>query len=311
MQKIVASMAGQISLPQSLKAVAPTITTQSAPHPQPEDQVQIGAQVASGGDHPVRAPEITAPAVAEVVSPEAPKGPNAPVVTLTATESVPPEVERAATILNNAPLYRDQVGAQYVTDLVPQVPEEFRGWLRELQPLLVDKGGQTAATGRDPYHLLGLQMKSLSLAMLMAETQAQIADAQGQSPDRQQLLRQELQHQFDATAYCQLASPELLNEISSRQPPPDAQWSGKWFCEQLRQALGRPPQTEASPLQKVVECHPDLLSQSAQALPGSAATWTQVMSTTSGYLAHMNDVMGAENQAAQTLLKYQNGQPLI
>lgn len=274
----------------------------------PQDQADIQGRLPSSAClSPTPAVEVT-PAVA----PSLPAAQASEVPGVLAVEqkpNLPEEVERSLRVLENAPHYRQQVGGEYISSVVPQVPSAFKPWLRGLQPLVAGQAGDAPQTGKDPYHLFGLQLKTLSLAALMAETQAQMARAQGQECSVESLFRQELQHQFDSQAYCQVASPEMLEEIASTPTPPEAQWSGGWFCQQLRDRLGRPPQIEPGPLQRLVDGDPQLVTASASRLEGTAASWTAVVQTTSGYLGHLNDVMGAERNAAEIVTRFTAGTP--
>ena len=292
---------------QPSRSVAPSLPRSPMAPPAPRESESLPQDAVTLQGAPVATPAPQTQIQGEVQTEPAAVTPNnTPPTVLTEVQApaLPEDLQKAVRILENAPVYRQQVGAEYVGQVVGQVPREFPPWLQALQPVVAGQAGNEPKMGSDPYHLLGMQLKTLALAAVMAETQAQMAQVRGEAPDRKQLLGQELDFQFRTQAYCQVASPELLDQIAARPAPPEAQFSGRWFCEQLQGALGRPPQVQSSALQRVLTGNPELLTGVDQQLPGTANNWTQVIKTTSGYLEHMNCVMVAENDAAGKVMEF-------
>lgn len=225
----------------------------------------------------------------------------------------PPALTQARTLMQEAMQLRSQVGQEFVGNVLPQTPKEFKSILEASEPILTQSAQEAAQQGMvvDQFWMIATETRQLSQAGVNAEARAEFQEKSNQKADRAALLREEIGFQTQADLLLQ-AFPEQASAALQKPAEGEALMSGGTFVNEVYknipadQAKAIQEAAAFSPLAQVVAAKPELVEKAAGTLAQAGQTLLGVTQGCGMYMAFIQQqVLPREMQAGQLLATLQ------
>ncbi len=225
----------------------------------------------------------------------------------------PPALTQARTLMQEAMALRSQVGQEFMGNVLPQAPAEFKSIIEASEPILTQSAQEAAQQGMvvDQFWMIATETRQLSQAGVNAESRAELQEKSNQKADRAALLREEIGYQTQAELLLQ-AFPEQAAAALQKPAEGEALLSGGTFVNEVYknipadQAKAIQEAAAFSPLAQVVAAKPELVEKAAGSLAQSGQVLLGVTQGCGMYMAFIQQqVLPRELQAGQLLASLQ------
>lgn len=204
-------------------------------------------------------------------------------VQLGQTPAEPPAMTQAKALLQEAMALRQQGGQEFVTQVLPQTPPEFKAILQATEPVVQQNAQAMAQQGlvADAFFMLASETRKLGQAAVNAEARAEFREQAQQPADREAFLREEIG--FQAQAEILLAAfPEQAAAASQVEVKGEQLLTARSFVDEVMKNI---PADQAkqiqeaaaySPLAQAVAANPELVKKAAASLAQTGAAMLAV-----------------------------------